>query len=1040
MRFGVLGPLLITDDGGGLVEVGGQQPRAVVVALVAAGGGSVSADGLMDAIWGEERPKSATGTLQTYLSRLRRTLQEHGGPSIVLDGAGYRLELDGHEVDAERFEELAAEGESLLADGCASEARDVLAEALSLWRGPALVELVDRGYGVAQAAGLEERRMSVLERRIEADLALGHHGQVVGELQALITEHPLREGLHAMLALALYRAGRQADALRALAAAGQQLRDELGLEPSRQLAELEAKILAHDPSLDLAPAVVRAQAEGRPGETGDTAPDAVPLVGRDTELAELRAALAEASEDARFVVLEGEPGIGKTRLADELAAFASANGSRVVWGRSNESGAAPALWSWLPVLRAAVEGAVDEPPPLLAEVLSGGAPLLAGHGAAVQFERFDAIADVLEQAGAQRPLVVVLDDLQWADAASIDLLRFLTTRLQRGVLVVVTVRTLELGDTSALTDILGALGRRHRSRRIRLHGLSAPDTEELLAAVAPGPVRHDVAERIHERAEGNPFYAIELARLAEEGAANEVPASVRDTIRLRLRRLPEATASILTVAAVVGRDLDLPVVARAASLDVGECLALLDPAASQRLLVPLPDSPGSMRFDHALVREALLDDLTPLRRAQLHLAVADAMADAAGGDDAVPRDQAEVLAEHLWRSVALGTGDRAAAALERAAETAISRVAYTQAEELLGRAARLRRGGRSSEARQAELHTLLRLLEVMQATRYFAGTDQQILHRAREVASELQLEDVDRKLVWSGWAALSSSGRLAEAQPMAAAFLERWGDDPRPQVSAAAHVMSGVDEWTRGQIPNAIVHLDRAIGLLQDGPPPADAFEAEYTFIAHSFSLWSHAAHGDLSVDDAHAGFDVLLSIAPPPAVPAVCSFGGAVSAVHGRWDDLERLVTHALDADQAAQFAFFGGQLLMQRGVVEAAAGKLDEGVATFLEGRRRYRAVGGRTMIVTYQSLVAEQLGRAGRAPEAAELVGGARRQVDELGMGWEVIPLLVAEGVIAHAAGDHQQAAERLTTAVRVADESGCHVLARRAEATAAELGLA
>src|SRR5690606_25734637 len=152
-----------------------------------------------------------------------------------------------------------------------------------------------------------------------------------------------------------------------------------------------------------------------------------------------------------------------------------------------------------------------------------------------------------------------------------------------------------------------------------------------------------------------------------------------------------------------GRDVDLPLVARAAGLDVARCLERLDPAAAHRLLEAPPGaaSPAALRFGHALVREVLLDDLTPPRRPQLHLQVADAMADLAGADEHVERDEAEGLPGRLWRAVPLGSGRRAAAALERAAETAISRLAYAQAEELLGSAAQLRRSaGRSPEARQ----------------------------------------------------------------------------------------------------------------------------------------------------------------------------------------------------------------------------------------------------------------------------------------------------------------------------------------------------
>src|SRR5690606_14787687 len=194
-----------------------------------------------------------------------------------------------------------------------------------------------------------------------------------------------------------------------------------------------------------------------------------------------------------------------------------------------------------------------------------------------------------------------------------------------------------VGRADAVSDTLAAVARRHGSRRLHLRGLPVEATAQLLDAVAPGPVGPELAERIHQRAEGNPFYAIELARLIESGAPGEVPATVSDVVRRRLGQLPDGTVELLAAAAVAGRDVDLPLVARAAGLDVARCLERLDPAAAHRLLEAPPGaaSPAALRFGHALVREVLLDDLTPLRRAQLHLQVADAMADLAGADEHV---------------------------------------------------------------------------------------------------------------------------------------------------------------------------------------------------------------------------------------------------------------------------------------------------------------------------------------------------------------------------------------------------------------------
>ena len=192
MRVGVLGPLEVTTSGGVPIDVGGRQPARVVGRARRRKRRSLSAGALIEAVWGDRPPGSATGSLQSYVSRLRRALD--GGPPLLYDDAGYRLDLSGHTVDVDRFEELAAEGHRQLQTGSPATARETLADAWH-WRGTTLVELVDQGVNLAQAAALEERRLSVLEERIDADLTLGRHRHLVGELQQLAADHPLREGL-----------------------------------------------------------------------------------------------------------------------------------------------------------------------------------------------------------------------------------------------------------------------------------------------------------------------------------------------------------------------------------------------------------------------------------------------------------------------------------------------------------------------------------------------------------------------------------------------------------------------------------------------------------------------------------------------------------------------------------------------------------------------------------------------------------------------------------------------------------------------------
>ena len=222
--------------------------RALLAVLLLHRGEPVSSDRLIDELWGEQPPASAVKIVQGYVSNLRRVL---GEGLLVTRGRGYLLQVGPGQSDLDRFESLVADGRRALADGDAQGAAARLREALGVWRGPPLADFAYRPFAQSEIARLEESRLAALEDRIDADLALGEHGRLVGELEALVREHPLRERLRGQLMLALYRSGRQADALAAYRDARRQLVGELGLEPGRDLQELQRAILAHDPTLEL---------------------------------------------------------------------------------------------------------------------------------------------------------------------------------------------------------------------------------------------------------------------------------------------------------------------------------------------------------------------------------------------------------------------------------------------------------------------------------------------------------------------------------------------------------------------------------------------------------------------------------------------------------------------------------------------------------------------------------------------------------------------------------------------------------------------
>jgi DNA-binding SARP family transcriptional activator len=305
-QFSLLGPVGASVDGQS-VPLGAPKQRALLAVLLLGRGSVVSRDRLIDALWSEDPPASAAKSLQVYVHGLRRVL---GAERIERAGAGYRIRLEDGELDLERFERGVERGRRALEAGDTEEAADELRRALALWQGPALADLPPEESIAAEAERLEESRLAAFELRNDAELASGRHDAIVAELDSLVTEHPYRERFLEQRILALYRSGRQRDALEAYSSARRALVEELGLEPSRNLQELERAILKQEPAL-AAPAT-----ETR---TKPTLPvPLTPLVGRHLEVAAVAALLRE--EGVRLVTLTGPGGTGKTRLALAVAA------------------------------------------------------------------------------------------------------------------------------------------------------------------------------------------------------------------------------------------------------------------------------------------------------------------------------------------------------------------------------------------------------------------------------------------------------------------------------------------------------------------------------------------------------------------------------------------------------------------------------------------------------------------------------------------------------------------------------------------------
>ncbi|HEX6350723.1 MAG TPA: AAA family ATPase [Candidatus Dormibacteraeota bacterium] len=424
------------------------------------------------------------------------------------------------------------------------------------------------------------------------------------------------------------------------------------------------------------------------------------FVGRREEVAAVQDALTEARQGMGSVVLvAGEAGIGKTSLAQEVSRTAAWLGTPAVWGPAIEGEGTPPYWVWRQVLTALGRLMRYEQLPDLAQLEAGSSP----------FVLYEAVVDALNQAARAEGLLVVLDDLHWADPASLRLLQIATAQVPGSrVLILGTYREPAAGDESPLAEVLPALLRERAVRRVRLAGLDVDETESLLAQLLDRPLTSGLARRLQGQTDGSPFYLVELAEeMRKAGVDVRLPHSLRGIARRRLELVGDSCRRTLGAAAVVGRDFDLRLLAAVA----GETERALLDALAEATTVGLVEEigPERHRFAHALLREALYLDLSPTDRAAAHGRVAAVIA---GLGATGRRAHIDALAYHLRRALPGADPAEALAATVEAAEAAETELAFEQAAERYAEAVDL--AGRSGGGRFSRAGLLLRLARCRQ--------------------------------------------------------------------------------------------------------------------------------------------------------------------------------------------------------------------------------------------------------------------------------------------------------------------------------------
>ena len=768
LTISVLGPARAS-RGDRPIVLGGRRQRGVLARLAVAAGHVVATERVIDDLWAGEPPASAANTLQSYVSNLRKAL---GGSAPVIErvGDGYRINTEIAELTTARFEQLVDEAHR---PGTAADDRvRTLDTALALWDGDALGDLADEAWAKGEAVRLDELRLAAIEERFRLQLELGRHATVVGELAAAVDAHPLRERLAEQLVLALYRCGRQPEALQAYEATREHLAEELGLDPSPDLVRLAEAVAGRDPSLDLAahapapgprpdlPAAVLASgAVPVPVTPGPLdLPPAVtergprsPFVGREAQLDALdRAWQAVRAGGRRMVTVSGESGMGKTRLAQVFCRRVHEAGTHILWGRCTAENlvayqpAAEGLRTALRAVNPDILSAIVDPRPALRILLPSDGRTEAAESLtdASRYDLYEALAEVLGDVASSAPIVWVVDDIQWADRSTLSLIEHLLRQERTGrFLVLATVRRPAGRSTADLDRLLTDLRRDDRLDQVEVAGMTTADVTELLdgRGVADAAA---VAESLRERTGGNPFF---LESLAERGGdqpldARELPESVRDLIDQRVDQLDREVARVVTAAAVIGMRVDLDLLGTITELDLDDLLDAVDAAVEAGLLVEDEDI-GWVAFPHALVRHGLVARTTRNREAQLHLLAADALEQRGSSDDHL------AVAQHLASAGRLCPPARAAGATVRAARAALGRYSDDEARSWARRALEALGGTDDDEAWRVRSEALLieseasrRLGEIKDAERALDAVAGEARHRrdARVLARAAQ--------------------------------------------------------------------------------------------------------------------------------------------------------------------------------------------------------------------------------------------------------------------------------------------------------------
>ena len=963
-----------------------RKAQALLAYLALPAGQTHSRDKLAALLWGDEPPMRGRARLRETIFALRKALAQGGRRWLQTGGDGLALSSDGVDVDVAEFERLVRDGSPT-----------ALGAAAPLYRGDLLHGFAGQspdfeGWLLTERERLREVAVAGFGKLLAHERAAGHLDAALQTALRLAALDPLQEPVHRTLMRLYAGLGRRGAALRQYQTCVDVLERELGTEPEPATKQLYQDLLQRRPTTPRSErradgVGVEAPRDPLPSHYMRRVPTVstdIPLVGREDEMARLAAALDAARRGGgRVIVVQGEAGVGKSRLIAELANEAARVDCRILLGRCYEAEQILPFGPWVDALRIgniteATEGLRSLLPryrtelvrllPELGSGLTDGSAALPDH-----LKLFEAVTELLRLTAAQQPVVLLLEDLHWADDMTLRLLTFLGHRLPGWpLLVVATARDEELMDLPPLRRALAELDREAHVTRLRLSPLSRAATADLVRLLAQrgrdGSDLAQVGEAIWRASEGNPFVVVEAMRALDEGVVStgsvtlSLPERVREMIGRRLDRLGDSAQRLVAVAAVIGREFEFSLLQHAADLDEGKAAEGTEELVRRHLLRAAGD-----RFDfiHDRIREVAYGRLLSPRRKLLHRQVAEAIEAIYGGE----LERHHLALGHHYRESEVW--DRATTYLGQAGVGAVARLAsreaaasFEQAMAALGHLPETR--GTIEQAIDLRLYLRAALLPLGQNDRMI-----EVLEEAEALAGKLEDQGTVGRLSVHRSLCLSWAGHADRAEAPAARALDiavRLGD---AYLEPLAEYCLGVVYMARGQYRLAAEMFERIIALVGpgqvtkhvDGPgaPRADSRARLALSLGHLGDLTAARAMGEEAAQVAESANN-------PWSRVMGCSALGEVHLAQGNLLEAETWLERGRALTQEHNLASLFSIIVADLGRLYALSGRVAEAVHLHEMGADKS---GSMNLMATHPrnlALLGEAYGLAGRPDDAA------------------------------------------------------------------------